>query len=134
MVEQWLRWEPIEDSTSLYYVTSIFYDTPGLTVLLKQQKNENKKVSMLFDTHIAAYVFTDISHPLNRSKNKEKYGDLFLKDAKFFMVLNSHYLQRLSVQSCGISDARNLKHFVIVALDGIIEVISPFKPIVTEVE
>lgn len=130
MIEQWIKWEPIQDSTILYYMTNISYDTLGLTVLLEQQNNNNKKVSMLFDTHIASYVFTDFTY----GSNKSKYVQILEKDQKFFTISHSNYLQRLSVQSCGISDTRNLVHFAIVTLDGIIEVASPFEPIVCEFE
>lgn len=130
MTEGWIKWEPIQDSTILYYMTNISYDTPGLTILLEQKNNSNKKISMLFDAHIASYFFTDLTH----RSNKSKYAQVLEMDQKFFTILHSNYLQRLSVQSGGISDTRDLIHFAIVALDGIIDVASPFEPIVCEFE
>lgn len=130
MKEQWNHWEPVDNQAISYYIASITYDTPGLTILLAEENNNNKRVSILFDAHIASYVFTDFTH----RSNKSKYAQVIEKDQKFFTILNSNYLQRLSIQSCGISDTRDLIHFAIVALDGIIEVASPFEPIICEFE
>lgn len=128
MNEQWLVWDPVQSAIGPYLMTKIFYDTPGLTILLEQQDTD-KKIQILFEGCVESYKFTDVK---NRSIKKSEGPENSSQNIKFFKVLNSHYLKQLSIQSCTISDTRNLTHFVIITLDGVIEVAYSSDPLITE--
>ena len=64
----------------------------------------------------------------------EKYGQDFYGDWTFFIVNDSPYIKYLSEQSYSFSDCMPLKHFVLIAADSVMNIISTREPEVTFVE
>jgi hypothetical protein len=58
-MEQWSRWEPIKGLSNEYYIESIIFNDDGLKIILSDEENPTKKLSIVFDGVIASYKLTD---------------------------------------------------------------------------
>ncbi len=91
-----------------------------------------KKVRILFKNGVDVYRNTNESFTNELIVNLgERYGRSFYADWPFFKVTNSEYLDWLSKTSSGISDTRPLKHFAILSVDSVLEIINDSEPEVT---
>ena len=131
MAEQWIRWEPISDSSGKYYVESISDNIKEFKILLAHCKDKKKRVRIIFDCFIYSYRSTDEGCRLNTIVNVDKqYGAKFYAEWTFFKVINSSYVLWLSEQSGGIAEPESLTHFSLFAMDSIVDVIAEYEPIV----
>ena len=129
MNEQWIRWEPITGSEGKYYVYKVYNKINELEIVVIHEKNKEKKLRLLFEDKICSYSDTNETLTLQILSNvKEKHGPNFYGDWNFFIVENSEYIKRLSIQSRGSIDAYHPKHFVLMNSDSITDVISCSAP------
>lgn len=111
-----------------YYVSTFSYEDDGFKIVLEQE-DANQIVEILFPYEISAVRIVDeglrmrLYHDLS-----VKYGDDFYIKWAFFIVEQSEYLKWLAVQSYEISDHCELKHFVIKALDCLLDVVTRREP------
>lgn len=115
-----------------YGIEKIIYDRPALTILLYPWKHSSKKVSMIFSAGVILYNFTEEGYVLDMLP-RHYYEANFSSSSNFFKILNSRYIQSLSDQESS-EDLKDLKHFVIDSIDGIIDIIASADPTIVEID
>lgn len=130
-MEEWIIWKPIPNLASKYYVKSLSDRYSGFKILLEDAQNANQ-LQIIFKDGIDSFSRTDETFRFRTViKLKEKYGADFYKNWTFFKIINSSYLQWLSLESYEESDARLLSHYCIVASDSIVDIINNKDPIIS---
>lgn len=126
---QWQRWEPIEKLHDKYIIESSTYIIQGGLNIILFVPHKYDKVKMIFKQGVYSYTIADelLRYTLIDSLT-EQYGSAFYGDWTFFKIHDSPYLKRLSEQSYGRSDTRELMHFSIIAVDFIMDIISNYEP------
>ncbi len=134
-MEQWIRWEPARGLSSKYSIESTIFDDNGLKIILCDELDQTKKISLVFDGIIGSYKLTDETYKIETWAFLDKqYGANFYSKWTFFKVSNSSYLRMLSEESSGIADSRNLIHFVIIEVNVVLEIVASYEPKVELVE
>ncbi len=133
--EIWEKWGNGYGINSKYYVESLIDNIEGFQIVLSEANNEYKKVEILFEDSVYAYRSTDESFRQSTiNKLDELYGIDFYKNNTLFIVTNSKYIRWLSKQSFGIVDLEEVKHYSILAVDSLVDVISSYEPRITKHE
>lgn len=130
MTEQWTRWEPIPNLAPKYNINEINFNKKGLNIILMEDELDNNIVEISFKKPIIAYTRTDESFILSLLCNLAKvYGDDFYGKWTFLKVTDSHYIQRISeTLRHTISDSSCLMHFVLMAGNDMVDIISDYEP------
>lgn len=127
--EQWHKWKPIEGLAKEYYIESIVDTIDGLKIVLFDAQDKKRKLFIIFHNSVDSYKRTDESFTGKTIYTLyQNYGKQFYKDWTFFKVENSEYLQWLSEQSDGFSTYRGLVHFVILAMDSMLDIVVDYEP------
>ena len=127
--EIWTHWKPIEGLSTRYYVESIEFSDEDFKVILSEEDNQNKTVTILFENSVFTYRHTDETFRSNLIFILyETHGEDFLSKGRFFKVLNSEYLNWLSCQSVTNSNTLDLTHFSIITLDAVVDIIAGYEP------
>ncbi len=126
MMDQWEKWEPINNLAEKYCLELILDTLDDFKIILSEEKNRNKK--LFIGEHVPAYRIIydfnqDIIHNL-----EQQYGKDFFAKWTFFKVNNSSYLKWISEESCTFSDDIRFTHFCIVGVDFILDIIEPNEP------
>jgi len=130
-MEEWIRWEPVNDLSGKYYLDSWSWPEEGLLIGLSNEKKA-KKIQILFAGTIGSFRYINESFCFKICGNlSEKYGDEFYKNWSFFKIENSEYLKLMSDSSHGWADRFHFKHFCIVGGDEIIDIVVNSDPEVT---
>ncbi|MNJ67175.1 hypothetical protein D3C77_633260 [compost metagenome] len=99
---------------------------------MSDSKDADKTIQVFFKHFVHAYRSTDESFMQKTILEiHERYGKAFYTEWTFFKVENSSYLQRLAEQSFGIINPETLTHFVILAADSVVEIITAYEPEIT---
>ena len=132
MSQQWIQWKPVKGLSNKYYIDYVYECSQKLRVVLyeedQKEKNYTKKLVIEFDA-VFSYKLTDETFRLGTiSLLDELYGTDFYSKWTFFQVTDSPYLKLLSEESYGISDAYEVKHFVLIDSNSILDVIASSEP------
>ena len=132
MKEKWIQWKPIENLAKKYYVESILDSIDGFKILLFAEKNREKKILIYFRDSVDCYRSTNESFLVTTLFNlKENYGTKFFGDWTFFEIENSLYLDSIKQESDGISESYKLRHFCLLAIDSMVDILADYEPTVT---
>lgn len=129
MNEQLVQWKPIKGLSKKYYVESISDSTEGFKIILFDSSDRRKKVHVIFEDSVESYKSTDESlkwrdlHELHK-----QYGRNFITEWTFFKVINSNYVKLLSDQTYGTLKPEYLTHFILLAVDSVVDIINPIEP------
>lgn len=128
--EEWKKWEPIKNVSAKYFIDYILNNSKIFKIILTNRDNEFKKVSILFESPIHAFRWSDETY---RYKTiimlSEKYGRSFYSGT-FFKVTNSDYIKWLLGQSSEIKNENDLIHFSFIGANSVLDVIGSPDPIV----
>lgn len=130
MNEQWIKWEPIPGLAGTYDIEKLCDDLNGYEIILVHALDKNKKVRLSWKKSIHSCTRTDkvFAYDTLASIDK-KYGFEFHKNWSFFIVEGSEYLQRLSEESCTLSDQfYGVIHFALITSDSIVDIIPTYEP------
>lgn len=128
MSEQWNQWEPIANSEGKYGIYRLCETKEGLELICRHE-DLDRNMRLLFDHHVYAYTDTNETLALQRFKAiDEQAGLISYAYWSFFTVENSHYIKRLSEQTCGQVDTYYLKHFAFITSDSMTDIISAYEP------
>ncbi|KKQ12044.1 MAG: hypothetical protein US22_C0004G0002 [candidate division TM6 bacterium GW2011_GWF2_36_6] len=129
MIEQWIKWEPIKELSSTYYVDLVIDSKKEFKIILSEEKNPQKKIHIIFENSVYAYRNTYESFRQNTIHIlKKQYGESFYINWTFFKITNSSYLSWLAEESYGITNELNFTHFSIIAANEIIDIIAGYEP------
>jgi hypothetical protein len=132
--ETWKRIEVLSvDFSNNYYLISFNYDNNGLKLILKKVRVE-LYLEIYFDGDISSLRFADEGMRLKLYDQLiEKYGIDFHQKWTFFQAEKSEYLFWLTEQSYGLSNVYEVKHFIVMCTDAIIEIIASYDPIIRNI-
>lgn len=132
MKEKWTIWESNKKAIGKFYVDSIIYDIEGLRFKLLNENTEDT-IELLFNGFIASLRSTEEGY---RGKAIEEivsqYADKakdYLRNYTIFVIEDSKYISWLSKESYNIYNY-DLKHFVILASDSVVDIITTDEPLV----
>jgi hypothetical protein len=127
--ESWSRWDlGLSAINGVYYITGI-ESNPSYFKIKLEQESTAQCVEVLFSGFVSAFRFVDEGLRLKLySDLSEKYGADFYHYWTFFEVKNSDYLQWLAVQSYTVSDFYELRHFVIMGSDCMLDIVTACEP------
>jgi hypothetical protein len=135
MEEKWIRWEPIPKLSKKYYVESIIDNINGFKILLSEENNTEEKVLVSFPDTIRAYRSTSDSFLIQTISYLDKtYGSNFYGNWTFFKIKDSKYLEWLNEESEGISKDYMMKHFCILAMNSMIDIVTGSEPTVVHIQ
>ncbi len=133
MKEKWIKWDPFSGLSGSYYIESIKESSEGLEIILADSginaENKKNKIVMKFSCRVTSYRSTDEASRVSLFESLSKqHGTDFYAKWKFFKVENSEYLDWLSKESCEYTDFLNLKHYVIIDDDSLLDIASMCDP------
>ncbi len=129
MQEQWIRWEPVKGLSRKYYVESISDSIEGFKIILFDSSDRRKKVHVIFEDSVDSYRSIDESLKFRDTYElHQQYGSKFSTEWTFFKVINSSYVKWLSEQTYGTVEPEYLTHFVLLAVDSMVDIINPVEP------
>lgn len=125
--EVWIRWEPDASLKLAYDIISVQDNMDTLKIVIGGRKTD-QELEVIFDS-TWAYRTTDETLRLNLSTQlSQKYGTEFYANWSFFKIENSNYMKWLLEQSGGYAEEFNLKHFVIMGSDFIVDIAAAEEP------
>jgi hypothetical protein len=132
MVEQWSRWEPMQNIAKKYQVVSLsdeIMNDGKFIIVLSDMQNKKKGLQVIYEKGVRAFKVTYESFRQKLFYDlHQKYGSDFYGSWTFFKVENSEYIKWLHEQSYAWSDAFRLEHLSIFATDSIIDIASNCDP------
>ena len=127
MNEDWVKWNPIDLPDGEYFVTKFIQDADGTIIMLDDEKNY---VEIFFDG-IPTMVRSSIVGLRMRTWGEVqiKYQNKsFFKNWFLYVVSNSKLVNWAIEESCGFYEAYQFKHYCIVTLEEVIDILSTFEP------
>lgn len=130
-MEEWIRWEPIQNLAGKYYLDDLIHSADGLILKLS---DDNQKIEIFFDGCVEAYRYTNESYyTAVFLKLSAEYGANFYAKWDFFKVIDSEYLAWVVDPSHTLSNQVSLTHFCIMGRDEVVDVIANHEPTVTTI-
>jgi hypothetical protein len=132
MQEKWIIWDSqIENFPDKIYLDNLTDNKDGL-VLNFSNEDGDKTIKIIFEDSVMSYRNNDESYML-RTINyvSEVYGSSFMKKNSIFIVENSPYIEWFNSESYDIYKDYDLRHFVFMTPNDIVEVISTYPPKIT---
>jgi hypothetical protein len=134
MMETWKKWDPINDVSTKFYKESLF-DSKGEVILVLQEEISGRKLIVTFDRRILSYRNTDEGSLLEMLYYLEQnYGRDFYSKRSLFEIENSEYIKWFLKESSGIYTKEEVKHYVFLTSDDVIEILSTCAPTVKIIE
>lgn len=89
----------------------------------------NAKVQFIFDTAVLSYNVCDEGRRMRTIDFLIKhYGDNFIEDSYIYTIDHSKYLEWFNKESYNILSNYNIKHYVFITSNDIIDVLSTYTP------
>lgn len=129
MQENWIKWNPGNVPEGEFIVTDYIQNKDGTKFILD---DENIIVEILFDG-ITPIVRSSVEGIRMRTwgEVQQKYNDkLFFRKWFLYKVENSKLSKWAEEESCGFYVADQLTHYGIVTSEEIIDILSPFEPVI----
>ena len=120
--EIWNKWKPNSNLSNKYYVDSIS-DAEDFVIELSDE--QGNKIKLLWDCIVESYMCTD---EINRTR--DYYSNEKLTKWTFFEVQNSKYICWLHYKSIGILDIESVKHFCIIGINSVVDIVALDFPII----
>jgi hypothetical protein len=127
-MEIWKHWNPIQGMAVKFYKKSLVDNTQGL-ILTFQDTLSDKKLIVTFGKGTLSYRNTDEGSLLEMLHYLEKnYKTDFYGKRSLFEVENSEYIKWFLRESSGVYTNEEVKHYVFLTSDDVIEVLSLYAP------
>ena len=129
---RWSRWNPISNIPNEKLYVDELTDGIGEERLKIKLSNEDESFFLEISFwHPTFYMYTDEGKRIRTLVNlREKYGKGFHSSWTLFKVEDSEILSWAYAES-GLKDIIQLQHYVIMAADEFIDIISEYEPEVT---
>ena len=133
--EQWIRWNPKINLTTVYFVSNRRFFGNSLEIFLSDSYGKEEDLKFTFNNSVFFYNITDENCRILRIVYLEKnYTKEFCADWTFFKIYNSEWLNWISGLSKNEIDTSLLTHFVFVDDDIYLDVISSKEPEIATVD
>ena len=129
MAEIWKRWKKELEIPKKLVLDSLTDDIEGLILKFSHEEDKGLKISIVFDDYVLSYRNRDEGEFLKKFKYiGDTYGDSFYSDWSLFEVENSEYIQWFNEESFNIQANKNIKHFVFITVNDVVEILSVYEP------
>lgn len=128
MIEQWSKWEPDNKLPDKVYLKRLIDDKNG--VLLEfTSTDETTIIIVSFGESVVSFRNSDEARRLRTIQFLDKtYGKDFYARWSFFKVNKSSYVKWLNQETDDIYAEYNVEHYVFLAADDIVDVLSTYPP------
>lgn len=131
MQEEWIPWTPLQKMGKKYFFESLSDAEEILKICLRNDLDEEEKITFSFLSGVFAYRSTYESLRMNIiEKLTEKYPDTSHMNLNFFEVYNSSYIKYLFKDEYTGTFLSKLHHFVILEENSITDIVTLQNPIV----
>lgn len=129
MEEIWTAWQSENNINKKYTVDQILHNGTSLEIILHEQYELKKKISLLFGSSIILCRFADESYRLKLAEDLlAAYGPGFFAKRTFFVVQNSALASWVTEQASHTADDVNFIHLVVLADNMVIDLITTYEP------
>lgn len=129
MNEIWRRWKDYLNFPQKLVLESLTDNKDGISLKLYDENDENTKIEVIFSEHALSYRNRDEGEFLRKFKYLgDEYGDEFYTKWSLFEVNSSDYIQWFNKESLGIHQEENIRHFVFITINDVVEVLSTYEP------
>ena len=129
IVEEWMRWEPIEELAPKYTIETICENERTLFIILYEVRDKKKKIRVTFEDAADSYKNTFEFFRMDLINDLcTRYGASFFKEWTFFQVTHSPYMQWLRQQSRGLAGGMGFIHFSFITSNSVLDVLSTKDP------
>lgn len=119
----WKKWIPKEGLQDKYYVDKIIDDIEKNLMIELSDRNGNKMI-LNWNGVVISYTCSE------ETTRSILYDNNELTKWTFFEVEDSRYLQWVCEQSLGIYQINTMRHFCIIGIDLVVDIVADFEPIV----
>lgn len=128
MVENWIRWFPLDNIPEKMHIESLVDDVNG-TLLLFKNDDDSIAIRVNFEESILSMRSTDEGRRLRTLHYlTENYGTDFYTKWTFFKVKNSDYVRWFNEETYNMYESYDIEHYVFLSPDDIVEVLSTYEP------
>jgi|UPI0007C5D92F hypothetical protein len=128
ILEHWERWVPTNGLPSRLY-NDTFIDNKESIVLEFSDEKDKKKIIVKFEEGVLSYRNTDEGSLLRKLNYlDQQYGTDFYSEWTLFKVINSEYINWFLDESSGIYEPNQLKHYVFLTPNDVIEILTTYTP------
>ncbi len=129
MSEMWKRWKDDLNLPQKLVLESLTDNMEGISLKFSDENDENTEIEITFTEHALSYRNRDEGEFLRKFKYLgDEYGDEFYTKWSLFEVDSSHYVQWFNEESLGIHQDENIRHFVFITMNDVVEVLSTYEP------
>ena len=126
-MEQWARWEPINELSGKYSINSLIISEEKLVIQLSDHDNI-KKIEIIFNSGIDGYRYTNESFCFKIFGDlSQKYGTEFYKNWSFFKV-NQFRIYQMDFRKIYTWANQHFIHFCIFGNDEVIDIVASYEP------
>ena len=131
MLEQLVRWEPLNNLSKKYKIESLVDDVNTIKIVFSDLYKVEKRMSFLFEETVRVYKKTNKNAWISSIETfGQKTEKILFDEWTFFKVVNSKYILLLAEESCGFFQPEWFIHFVFAGENIIVEVVAGGEPIV----
>jgi hypothetical protein len=124
-----IKWEPVANLGSRYYIDDILDLEEGFIVFLKESHTDAHVIKITFEDSVISYRKTIESMQFKiLDEIIEQYGSELHKSWSLFKYVKSPYIEWLIEQSYGIGNSYNLTHYFILGSDSTLDIIATYEP------
>ncbi len=128
MVEKWIKWEPDKKLPDKVFLKRLIDDKNGVLLELASEDEANI-IIVSFAESVVSLRNSDETRRLRTIEFLDKiYGRDFYAKWSFFKVNQSSYVKWLSQETYDIYADHNIEHYVFLAANGIVDVLSTYAP------
>ncbi|WP_427340828.1 hypothetical protein [Caloranaerobacter sp. DY30410] len=129
MNEIWSRWKEELRLPKKLVLDSLIDNIDGLILKFSDEDDEGLQVKVVFEDHVLSYRNRDEGEFLRKFKYLgDTYGDKFYSNWSFFQVKNSEYIQWFNEENFGIHQNEDIRHYVFITVNDVVEILSVYEP------
>ena len=126
--EIWIKWEPTIKLSEKFIISRLIDDKNGFRIVCYDEIKKYK-IQIFFKDSVLSYRSSDEGKRIKTlNLLAEKYGKDFFSKWSIFIVKNSEYIKWFNEESYNIYSEYKIMHFVFIAINDIVEILSTYIP------
>ena len=125
--EKWIKHNSVDIPKGSYFVTDFSQNADGVRIILDDEKN----IVEIYFNGVPSITRISVEGIRMRTCREvlKKYDDeYFFRNCFLFMIENSDLSKWAAEESCGFYEAEKLKHYCIVTMEEVIDILATFEP------